>query len=71
MDEHGLAGLERHAVAIWDWAWNEGAVSLPVGGFYRQRAAGEAHAFESRMIHLLQRACDTGSSAAFRAYSER
>ena len=67
----GLAGLERQAVEAWDSAWNRGAVAVPIGGFYRQRASGEPHAFENRMIHLLQRACDTGSMAAFRAYSER
>ncbi|MBW8813426.1 MAG: glutamate synthase large subunit [Caulobacterales bacterium] len=66
----GLAGLERKAVALHTKAWDPSAISLPVGGFYKARRSGEAHAFEARMIHTLQRACDTGDYAVFKRFSD-
>jgi hypothetical protein len=33
--------------------WDGGAVTLPVGGLYKLRKSGEAHAFEARLIHTL------------------
>ncbi|HWA63127.1 MAG TPA: glutamate synthase large subunit, partial [Caulobacteraceae bacterium] len=65
----GLAGLEARAVDNHRRAWNASAVSLPVGGFYKARRSGEAHAFEARLIHMLQRACDSGDYEAYKAYS--
>jgi glutamate synthase (NADPH/NADH) large chain len=66
----GLAGLEAKALELHRKAWDAAAISLPVGGFYKARRAGEAHAFEARMIHTLQRACDTGDYGAFKAFSD-
>ena len=66
----GLAGLEKKAVEIHRRAWGEAAVMLPVGGFYKARRAGETHAFEARLIHTLQQACDTGNYDAYKRYSE-
>ena len=66
----GLAGLEKKAVEIHRRAWGEAAVMLPVGGFYKARRTGETHAFEARLIHTLQQACDTGSYDAYKRYSE-
>ena len=66
----GFAGLEKKAVEIHRRAWGEAAVMLPVGGFYKSRRAGETHAFEARLIHTLQQACDTGSYDLFKRYSE-
>ncbi|MDP3173397.1 MAG: glutamate synthase large subunit [Phenylobacterium sp.] len=66
----GLAGVEAKAVELHLLAWEPGAVHLPVGGFYKARRAGESHAFEARMIHTLQRACDTGDYAAYKRYAE-
>jgi glutamate synthase (NADPH/NADH) large chain len=66
----GLAGLEAKAVEIHRRAWGEPAVMLPVGGVYKARRSGEAHAFEARLIHTLQQACDTGSYDAFKRYSD-
>jgi glutamate synthase (NADPH/NADH) large chain len=64
----GLAGLEKKAVEIHRRAWGEPAVMLPVGGFYKSRRSGETHAFEARLIHTLQTACDTGSYEAYKRY---
>jgi glutamate synthase (NADPH/NADH) large chain len=66
----GLAGLEAKAVALHQRAWNPDALSLPVGGFYKARRAGEAHAFEARMIHTLQAACDRGDYATYKRFSD-
>ena len=66
----GLAGLEKKAVEIHRRAWRESVVTLPVGGFYKARRTGEAHAFEARLIHTLQQACDTGAYDVFKRYSE-
>ena len=66
----GLAGLEKGAVELHERAWDEQVTALPVGGFYRVRASGEAHALTANVVHLLQTACDTGSYAAYRRYVE-
>ena len=66
----GLSGLEAKAVALHQRAWNPDAVSLPVGGFYKARRAGEAHAFEARMIHTLQSACDRDDYPTYKRFSE-
>jgi glutamate synthase (NADPH/NADH) large chain len=66
----GLAGLEQKALEMHRKAWNEAVVALPVGGFYKARRSGETHAFEARLIHTLQHACDTGSYDSFKRYSE-
>jgi glutamate synthase (NADPH/NADH) large chain len=65
----GLAGLEKKAVEIHRRAWDGAAVVLPVGGFYKARRSGEAHAFEARLIHALQHACDSGDYGSYRLYS--
>ena len=66
----GLAGLEQKALEIHRRAWDQSVVALPVGGFYKARRSGEAHAFEARLIHTLQHACDTGAYDVFKRYSE-
>jgi glutamate synthase (NADPH/NADH) large chain len=65
----GLAGLESKAVELHRKAWGEPAVTLPVGGLYKLRRSGEAHAFEARLIHTLQSACDTGDFELYRRWS--
>jgi len=66
----GLAGLEKKAVEVHRKAWDAAAISLPVGGFYKARRSGEAHAFEARLIHTLQHACDSGDYAVYKRWSE-
>jgi glutamate synthase domain-containing protein 2/glutamate synthase domain-containing protein 3 len=65
----GLAGIESKAVELHRKAWGEAAVTLPVGGLYKLRRSGEAHAFEARLIHTLQSACDTGDFELYRRWS--
>ncbi len=66
----GLAGLESRAVELHRRAWDPSFVALPVGGFYKARRAGEAHAFDARLMHALQHACDTGDYESYRRFSE-
>jgi glutamate synthase (NADPH/NADH) large chain len=66
----GLAGIEAKAVEMHRKAWDMSAVALPVGGVYKARRSGEAHAFEARLIHTLQTACDTDNYETFKAYSK-
>ena len=66
----GLAGLEKKAIELHDKAFNEDVVSLPIGGFYRIRRNGERHALDGKLIHQLQSACDTGSYARYKAFSQ-
>jgi glutamate synthase (NADPH/NADH) large chain len=66
----GLAGLETKAVEVHRRAWNPAAVSLPVGGLYKARRSGEAHAFEARLIHTLQHAVTTGDYDLYKRWSQ-
>ncbi len=66
----GLAGIEAKLVELHRKAWDPAALSLPVGGFYKARQAGESHALEARMIHTLQRACDTGDYQVYKRFSQ-
>jgi glutamate synthase (NADPH/NADH) large chain len=65
----GLAGLEKKALEVHRKAWDAKAIALPVGGFYKARRSGEAHAFEARLIHALQQACDSGDYGSYKLYS--
>ena len=66
----GLAGLEKKALELHARAFDVQVTALPVGGFYRVRKSGEAHALEAHTIHLLQEACNTASYKTFQKYKE-
>ena len=66
----GLGGIERKVVEMHRRAYDEDVIALPVGGFYRYRRGGEAHAFQGNMIHTLQRACNSDSYRTYRKYLE-
>ena len=66
----GLSGLEKKAVEIHGKAYDEDVITLPIGGFYRIRRAGERHALDGASIHQLQAACDSGSYALYKTYSQ-
>ena len=65
----GLAGIEQKLLELHDRAWNEAAVTLPVGGFYRYRRGGEAHSWEGALIHTLQAAVANDSYATYKRFS--
>ena len=67
----GLPGIEEQLGRLHEQAWAEERVVLPIGGFFRLRQSGGAHAFDAEAIHALQRACDTGSYENWRRYSAK
>ncbi|KPF78650.1 glutamate synthase [Brevundimonas sp. AAP58] len=66
----GLAGLEKAAMTRHALAWTEATPTPAMGGLFRIRAGGEAHANDARTIHLLQDACNRGDYRRFKQYSE-
>jgi glutamate synthase (NADPH/NADH) large chain len=66
----GLAGIQTRVLELHRRAFDEAAVTLPVGGFYKYRRSGEAHGFEGSLIHTLQQAVNTDSYSTFKRYSE-
>ncbi len=66
----GLAGIQKKTADIHARAFREGVETLPIGGIYKFRRSGETHAWQANLIHQLQKACDSGSYAAFKGYSE-
>ena len=66
----GLSGLQRKVIDLHARAFAEDSVALPVGGLYRFRRSGEAHAFEGNLIHALQTAVATDSYHTYKKYSE-
>jgi glutamate synthase (NADPH/NADH) large chain len=66
----GLAGLARRVLQLHEKAFAHEIPTLPVGGLYKLRQKGEAHAFGGTLIHTLQKAVDTDSYQTFKRYSE-
>ncbi len=65
----GYNSLHLNARLRHDPAFAEGVVHLPVGGFYRQRAGGETHAYSAQLMHLLQTAVATDSYSTYLQFS--
>ncbi len=67
----GLPGIARKVLDQHALAWNEDAVTLPVGGVYKlRRHGGETHGFDPALIHMLQSAVASDSFALYRRYAE-
>jgi len=66
----GMTGIQRRVLDLHRRAWHEDRVALPIGGFYRYRKGGEAHAWEAGLIHMLQSAVATESYQTYKKYSE-
>ena len=66
----GMAGIQKKAETVHAKAFCGLDNVLPIGGFYKLRKSGEAHAWEAQAMHMLQMACNTGSYETFRKYSE-
>ena len=67
----GMNGIETQLKAMHDQAWSDSMITLPVGGFFRFRKSGEAHAFDADVIHSMQHACDTGSYDSWKNYTSK
>ncbi|MFA6123017.1 glutamate synthase large subunit [Sphingomonas sp.] len=65
----GYASLHLNAQLRHDKAYDAAVVSLPIGGFYRQRHTGETHAYSAQLMHLLQTAVATDSYSTYLQFS--
>ncbi|MGB7404846.1 MAG: glutamate synthase large subunit [Pacificimonas sp.] len=65
----GYASLTQAALDRHEEAFDEDVIALPVGGMYRYRSGAEPHAWQANLIHLLQKAVDTGSYSAYQQFS--
>jgi len=66
----GLTGIQKNVLELHGRAWAEGVVTLSVGGFYRYRRGGEAHAWGAGLIHTLQAAVASDSFSTYKKFSE-
>jgi glutamate synthase (NADPH/NADH) large chain len=65
----GYTSLHKNVMDRHSRAFADGVVTLPVGGLYRYRANGEAHAYQGQLIHLLQTAVSTDSYSTYQQFS--
>lgn len=65
----GYASLHVNASDRHDAAFDDAVATLPIGGFYRQRHTGEAHAYSAQLMHLLQTAVSTDSYSSYLQFS--
>ncbi|MBA4755352.1 MAG: glutamate synthase large subunit [Sphingobium sp.] len=65
----GYASLHYSAILRHQQAYDASVVRLPIGGFYRQRNGGEAHAYSAQLMHLLQAAVATDSYSTYLQFS--
>ncbi|MEX2517924.1 MAG: glutamate synthase large subunit, partial [Paracoccaceae bacterium] len=66
----GVSGIQKKTAAAHALAFRAGVEALPIGGIYKFRRNGEAHAWGASNLHLLQAAVDSGSYERFKVYSE-
>ena len=65
----GISGIQRKAEDVHAKGFRGGRNVLPIGGFYKARASGEAHAWGARVMHMMQSACTSGSYEMWKRYS--
>ncbi|VVT24283.1 glutamate synthase, large subunit [Sphingomonas sp. EC-HK361] len=65
----GYASLHLNATLRHEAAFDPAVVTLPIGGFYRQRAGSETHAYSAQLMHLLQTAVATDSYTQYLQFS--
>ncbi|WBO21583.1 glutamate synthase large subunit [Sphingomonas abietis] len=65
----GYASLMVNALERHEKAFDASVATLPIGGFYRQRAGGETHAYSATLMHLLQSSVSTDSYSTYLQFS--
>ncbi|WP_414899760.1 glutamate synthase large subunit [Sphingomonas flavalba] len=65
----GYVSLTVNALDRHEAAFDDAVVTLPVGGFYRQRYMGETHAYTAPLMHLLQTAVASDSYSTYLQFS--
>jgi glutamate synthase (NADPH/NADH) large chain len=66
----GLIGIARKVLDLHNAAWDSDLAALSVGGIYKLRRKGEAHAFDGGAIHMLQEAVASDSFQMYRRYTD-
>ncbi|MEM8841513.1 MAG: glutamate synthase large subunit, partial [Pseudomonadota bacterium] len=66
----GTKGIEAKLRAVHARAYDGGADVLPIGGIYKLRRSGEAHAWQAASMHLMQAAVTRNSYADWKRFSE-
>ncbi|HET7409131.1 MAG TPA: glutamate synthase central domain-containing protein, partial [Paracoccaceae bacterium] len=66
----GISGIEQKLRDRHEAAWLGGPDVLPIGGIYKARRRGEAHAWEAQPIHMLQAAVTQNSYGLWKKYSD-
>ncbi len=59
-----ISAADKHKAAF-----DARVTTLPIGGFYRQRAGGETHAYSAQLMHLLQTSVATDSYSTYLQFS--
>ncbi|MEM9198349.1 MAG: glutamate synthase large subunit, partial [Pseudomonadota bacterium] len=65
----GVAGIHKKAADIHGKAWRGASNILPIGGIYKARQSGEAHAWGAQLMHMLQSAVARGNFDLWMKYS--
>jgi len=65
----GYTSLHMNARLRHEAAYDKAVVTLPIGGFYRQRHGGETHAYSAQLMHLLQTSVATDSYSTYMQFS--
>ncbi|WP_414655606.1 glutamate synthase large subunit [Ferrovibrio sp.] len=65
----GLLGIQKKVLELHERAFRSDVTALPVGGIYKYRRGGEAHAWEANLIHMMQTAVGTENYALFKKYT--
>ena len=66
----GLSGIAKKTARQHALAFSPEAALPAIGGFYKVRTAGETHANNAKLIHLLQKAVATESYTTYKRYTE-
>ncbi|MDG5488527.1 glutamate synthase large subunit [Sphingomonas sp. BGYR3] len=65
----GYASLYVNCSERHEAAFDAAVATLPIGGFYRHRADGEAHAYSAQLMHLLQSSVSSDSYSTYLQFS--
>ncbi len=66
----GLSGLEKKILENHHKAFEVSLTPLPIGGFYRVRNKSERHAYDAKMMQLLQTAVRDNDYSLYKQFSE-
>ena len=65
----GLTGIQKKLIDLHNYAYSQSVSTLPIGGIFRYRYGEEIHAYDGKLIHLLQTAVSNDSYDLYKKYS--